>query len=441
MIVTPEQLVQKFFPEPIETTRELYDRLDLQEAQYSYLNWLKDAEEHCLANFVNEVDYKLLPDSEKNYWISPRVFWTLIQTSPSPVCDQIRAGLRELSAKIATDRTYARKLQDQLDQENGIETVIPRVSKKLKSQYNQTGHDAFEFSVEADSRLYLNIISGYNFQPGQKIEQALIFFKLETEQGVPYHLVDISLSLANGPVLSYRTIWCCSEERQRYGAILKNRVIRVNLFEDNNRLVDSYEYIPGKSDIKSLETELEKAIGILIDQNADQVDIARLGEKILNRYNLNEQAYAQAITTVIPSLPKSDPQAGPEAAETAFLEAINQYWKYYVLQPDPTNCLTDDLAQMTKDRIPRVRLAMLVVNILDSDTLCDRYFQRSYSRRQKKLLLKDISPRLIYALAEAADFDPAAADGQRVSDMCNFITDHLELLQELYIEAGQWPSN
>jgi hypothetical protein len=210
MIVTPEHLVRQFFPDPIETTRELYNQIELDENLYSYSNWLKDAEEHCLSKFVNEIDYKLLPDSEKNYWINQAVFWTLIQSSPSKKCDQVRYALLEISKKVATDREFARQMRDQLDQEYGIKKVIPKVSKKLTSTYNKTGQDAFEFSVKDDSRLYLDIITGYNFQPGQKIKNVFILFKLEEESGVPYHIVDITVSLTNDHVFTYRTIWCCS---------------------------------------------------------------------------------------------------------------------------------------------------------------------------------------------------------------------------------------
>lgn len=441
MIVTPEQLVKQYFPEPIETTRELYDRLELSESGYSYLAWLKDAEEHCFSKFVNEVDYKLLPDREKNYWISQGVFWTLIQSSPSPICDQIRAGLMEISKKIATDRAFARQLQDQLDQENGIKTVIPRVSKKLKSQYNQTGQDAFEFSVQDDTRLYMDIISGYNFQPGQKIQDVFFFFKFEVENGVPFHIVDITLSLTNKHTLSYRTVWSCSKERLRYGAILKNRVIRINLFEDNSKLVDSYEYIWGQSDIKNLEVELEEVIGLLLELDLEEADSDLLGEKILQRYNLNDQAYALAINTVIPSLPQYGEKKNSEKVDAAFIDAVHRYWEYYVLQPDPVQDSAADLDQMVKDRIPRVTLGLMVANMIHDDELCDRYFKCSYSSKQKRALLSDGNLRLIYALAEAKDFDPAVAPGQRIVDMCAFITDHFDLMKKILLETGQWPSN
>jgi hypothetical protein len=272
MIVTPEHLIKQYFPEPIETTRGLYDRLDLDEFGYFYLNWLKDLEEHCLSKYVDDVDYKLLPDSEKNYWISQKAFRTIIQSSPSKICDQIRACFADISKKGATDPAFARQLQDQLDQESGIEIVIPKVSKTLKSKYNKTGQDAFEFSVQANNKLYMDIISGYNFQLGQKIKDVNFVFKLEVENGVPCHIVDMTLSLTNDHILSYRTIWCCEEERQRYGAILINRIIRINLFEDNKKLVDSYDYIWGPSELKTLELELEKVIYMLQELKLDEID-------------------------------------------------------------------------------------------------------------------------------------------------------------------------
>ncbi|PKM77918.1 MAG: hypothetical protein CVU90_04165 [Firmicutes bacterium HGW-Firmicutes-15] len=289
MIVTPAHLIKRYFPEPIETTRDLYYRLDLDELGYSYLDWLKDLEKHCLSKYVDDSDYKLLPDNEKNYWISQKAFRTIIETSPSKIGDQLRACVTYISNKVATDPAFAKELQDQLDQESGIEIVIPKVSKKLKSKYNKTGQDAFEFSVQADNRLYLDIISGYNFQPGQKIKDVIFVFKLEVENGVPFHIVDMTLSLTNDHSFTYRTIWCCSEERQRYGAILMKGIIRINLFEDNKKLVDSYDYILAPSELKTLEIEIEKAISMLLDLNLDEIDLDQLGEKILNRYNLNLQ--------------------------------------------------------------------------------------------------------------------------------------------------------
>jgi hypothetical protein len=440
MIITPEQLIKKFFPEPIETTRDLYDRLELNESVYPYLNWLKDAEEHCLSRFVEDVDYRLLPGSEKNYWISQAVFGTLIQTSPSKICDQIRAGLIEITNKIATDPTYARKMLDQFDEEYGIKQVRPRVSKTLRSKYNKSGQDAFEFSVKEDTRLHLDIISGYNFQPGQKIKSVFFYFKLEVENGVPFHIVDITLSLTNDHTFSYRTIWCCSKERLKYGAALSNRVIRVNLFEDNDKLVDSYDYILSKSEIKNLELELENVIGMLMDINLSEIDVDRLGEKILNRYNLNDQAYAQAISSAILNLQEKGVKDNSATLDAAFRSAVNKYWEYYILQPDPTKELVDDLEQMIKDRLPRVTLALIAASILNHSELCNSYFKRTYSEKQRAALLSDGNIRLIYALSSASDFDPNAGPDKRIADMCAFITDHLDLLKNLLVEIDQWPN-
>lgn len=142
MIVTPAHLIKKYFPEPIETTRDLYGRLELDELGYSYLDWLKDLEKYCLSKYVDDSDYKLLPDGEKNYWISQKAFRTIIETSPSKIGDEIRACVTDISNKVATDPAFARQLQNQIDQESGIEIVKPRVSKKLKSEYNATGQDA-----------------------------------------------------------------------------------------------------------------------------------------------------------------------------------------------------------------------------------------------------------------------------------------------------------
>ena len=441
MIVTPDHLIKKYFPEPIETTRDLYDRLELDELGYSYLDWLKDLEKYCLSKYVDDSDYKLLPDGEKNYWISQKAFRTIIETSPSKIGDEFRACAIDISNKVATDPAFARQLQNQIDQESGIEIVKPRVSKKLKSEYNATGQDAFEFSVQADTRLYIDIISRYNFQPGQKIKDVFIFFKLEVENGVPYHIVDMTLSLTNDHTLSYRTIWCCDEERQRYGAILKNRVIRVNLFEDNKKLVDSYEYILGQSDIKALELELEKVIGMLLELNLDEIDLNQLGEKILHRHNLNEQAYVLAIKAVIPTMPKDPVKESANVIDAAFLDAVNQYWEYCVSQPNSTEDFVDDLDQMIKDRIPGVTLALIVANMLNHDDLCDHYFKRSYSNKQKQALLKDANPRLIYALSTAPEFDPTAAPDKRTVDMSAFITTQLDLMKKILMEMGQWPSD
>ncbi|HEX3012000.1 MAG TPA: hypothetical protein VHQ70_08195 [Syntrophomonadaceae bacterium] len=440
MIVTPEHLMKQYFPEPVETTRDLYNRLDLNESEYSYLNWLQDAEKHCFSNFVNDIDYKLLPDSEKNYWISQGLFWTIIQTSPSKICDEIRSSLINISNKVATDRAFARQLLDQIDEEHGIKKIIPKVSKSLKSRYNETGQDALEFSVQSDTRLYLDIISGYNFQPGQKIKHVLLFFKLETENDIPFHIIDITLTLTNDDTLTYRTIWSCSRERLRYGAILGNRVIRVNLFQENNKLIDSYDYILGLSDLKVLERELEKVMGMLLKLNLEGTDLDQLGEKILYRYNLNEQAYALAIKEAISARPKTEAKESAESVDAAFMDAIDKYWDCYLLQPDPSKEFKDNQDEMVQDRIPRVTLALIAAKMLYYDNLCDKYFKRRYSNRQKRALLNDGNIRLIFALS-TANFDPAADHDKRTADICSFIAEHFGLMQKVLTEAGQWPSN
>jgi hypothetical protein len=440
MILTPENIMKKYFPEPLETTRALYERLELNESGYSYANWLKDAEEHCLSRFSNDTDYKLLPDLEKNYWISPKVFWTLVQSSPSKICDMIRADLMELSRKVATDPAFVRQLADQLDQEHGIETVTPKVSKKLRAQYNQSGKDALEFSVKADTRLHLDIISGFNFQPGQKIEHVSCFLKLEAEDGVPYHIVDITLLLTNNHTLFYRELWSPGSQRERYGAILRNGVIRINLFQENNKLFDSYDYMFSPAELKTLELELEKVIVMLMDLDPNKVDFDQLGEQVLSRYNRNEQAYALAINTVIPDMRKYGDQENAAEAEAAFIDAVNQYWEHYVSQADRTCGCSGDLEQMVKDRIPRVTLALLAGNLLYHDDLCNSYFKRSYSNKQKQALLRDGNLQFIYALSKADHFDPTASSDQRVEAMCAFIGEHLDLMQKVLAEMGQWPS-
>ncbi len=437
MIVTPEQLIKQYFPEPIATTRELYKHLNLEQYGYSYLDWLKGAEEHCLSQFVNELDYKLLPEADKNYWISEKVFFTLIQASPSKICDEIRAGLLEITNKIATDRDFARRYRDQLDQEYGIAKVTPKVSKKLKAKFNELGRDAFEFSVQADTRLYLDIITNYNFKPGQKLKNVFIFFKLEIDEGVPYHIIDITLSLTNDDILKYRTIWCCSQERLRYGAILGNKVIRINLFEENRKLVDSYEYSLGPSDIKTLVSEMEKVIGMITDLDLSNIDLDRLGQKILHRYTLNEELYTRAVKAIIFTITAYTDST--ESMETAFLNAVDKYWEYYVLQPDPTKNYADDVEQMINERIPRVTLGLIAGNMLGNEELCDKYFKRRYSKKQRQALLNDGNVGLIYALS-AADFDPDAVSDQRTTDICVCITNYLDLMKNVFIELGQWPA-
>ena len=268
MIVTPAHLIKKYFPEPIETTKELYIRLELDEAGYSYLNWLEDLDKHCLSKYVDAADYKLLPDKEKNYWISQKAFGTIIQSSPSKICDEIRACIIDVSKKVAKDPEFAKQLQDQLDQEASVELVKPKISRTLKSQYNKTGQDALEFSVKANNRLYMDIISGYNFQPGQKIKDVTMVFTLVAENDVPKHIIDITVSLTNDHTLAYQTIWKCTEEKQRYGAILVSKVISINLFEDNKKLVDSYDYILDRSELENLELDL---INIIQELNLKNV--------------------------------------------------------------------------------------------------------------------------------------------------------------------------
>lgn len=438
MIVTPEQLIKQFFPEPIETTRELYDRLEL-ESVYPYLDWLSGAEQHCLSKFIDEVDYRLLPDGEKNYWIGERVFWTLIQSSPSRICDQIRQGLQEIAGKVATDREYARQYREMLDKEYGIEKITPRVSKKLKAEYNQTGRDAFEFSHLADDRLHLNILSGYDFKPGQKINYVIFKFIFEVEDGVPFHVIEFVVSLTNEEVLSYRTVWNCSDKRLNYGVILRNGGLRVNLFGDNRKLVDSYEYVLGPAEQKKLVGELEKVINMGANPKLDEAEVKKMEEKILSRYNLDGQAYALAIKDVIPAIPEYMAKGSAEKIESAFKEAVDRYWQCYVLQPDPTRVIAGGIEQMVKDRMPRVRLAAVAATMINYGELCERYYKRSFSNTQAMLLSKDAIPRFLSALAEKGQFDPDADSDKRLADMCVFISEQLDAMQEILTAMGQWP--
>ena len=268
MIVTPAHLIKKYFPQPIETTKELYIRLELDEAGYSYLGWLKDLEEHCLTKYVDAAEYKLLPDKEKNYWISQKAFGTIIQSSPSKICDEIRACIMDISKKVAKDPEFAKQLQNQFDQEAGVEQATPKVSRTLKSKYNKAGQDAFEFSVKANNRLYMDIISGYNFQPGQKIKDVAFRFDLVAEHGVPNHIINITITLNNDQTIPYQTTWKCVEEKQRYAAILVSKIISINLFEDNKKLVDSYDYILDRSELEALELDL---INIIQELNLNNV--------------------------------------------------------------------------------------------------------------------------------------------------------------------------
>jgi hypothetical protein len=263
MILTPDGLIKKYFPVRPETTRDLYNLLDLEPTGYTYLNWIKDLEEYCLSKYLNDFDYNLLPDNEKNYWISPKAFKTIVQSSPSKKCDEIRVGLIEISKKVGSDPAFAKELQNQMDKESGIEIVTPKVSKALKTKYNTSGQDAFEFSVKANNRLYMDIISGYNFQPGQKIKNVTFELRLDVDNGVPQHMVDITLSLTDDHKFSFQAVWCCNDEKQFYAAILLNKIIRINLYGDNKKLVDSYDYILTMPQLKKLESELGKVINIL----------------------------------------------------------------------------------------------------------------------------------------------------------------------------------
>ncbi|MEN6389108.1 MAG: hypothetical protein ABFD04_01745 [Syntrophomonas sp.] len=438
MIVTPEQFIKQYFPETIETTRELYDRLEL-ESVYPYLDWLGGAERHCLSQFAEEVDYRLLPDAEKNYWIGEKVFWTLIQSSPSKICDQIRKGLQEIAGKVATDREYARQYREMLDQEYGIEKIEPKVSKKLKAEYNETGRDAFEFSHLADDRLHLNILSGHDFKPGQKINYVVFKFILEVENGVPFHIIEFVVALTNEEFISYRTIWNCSDKRLNYGVILRNGGLRVNLFGDNRKLVDSYEYALAPTERKNLVGELEEVIKMVADLKMDETEVEKIGAKILGRYNLDGQAYALAIKDVLPTIPDYQAKGSAEKTEAAFKEAVDKYWQCYVLQPDPTRDYVNDLEQMVKDRTPRVLLAAVAATMINYGELCERYFGRSFNSRQVMLLSKDAIPRFLSALTEKGQFNPDTDSDQRLADMGAFFSEQIDSMQEILTAMNQWP--
>lgn len=439
MIVTPEHLIKKYFPEPVETTRELYKRLEFDEAVYPYINWVNDAEKYCLSRYVDSSEYRLLPDEEKNIWLSPKAFRVLIETSPSRIGDEIRACVSEIAHKVATDRNFARLLQDQLDREAGLEEAVPKVSKSLKAKYNTTGKDAFEFTVNANNRIYLDILSGYDFRPGQKIREAVFNFKLHLEDGVPFHIVDMMLTLNNNDILSYRTIWSLASEQKRYAAIFVNRFIRINLFGDNRKLVDSYDYMMNPDELKVMENEIEKALGAMLESNLEGIDIGELGEKVLNRHNLNDQAYALAIKEAIPVVAEFRVREMAELVDEAFVKAIDQYWENYVLQPDPTGVLKEDLDQMAKERVPRVVLGLTVAEMFYYNDLCDKYFKRRFNQKQRQVLISDSPIRLIYSLAGTNEFDPAADSQKRIADMCAFIIDYLEMVEQMYIQMGQWP--
>ena len=436
MIITPEHLIKKYFPQPVESTRELYDRLQLDELGYSYAAWLKDAEDYCLSKYFTEEDYQLITGDEKNYSISPRVFRTLLEASPSKIGDEIRSCVSEIAKRMATDRTFARQLQDQIDQESGVSPVVPKISKSLKAKYNESGQDAFEYSIQADGRLHLDIISGFNFKPGQKILDLFFSFRLEVENKVPFHLVEVMLNLSDGDVLSYRSVWSCQDEAQKYGAILINRLIRVNLFEDNRKLIDSFDYMFAPSDISALEAELQQVLETLPDPNDEPLDKEELGQRILKRHNLNGQAYALAIKQTIPKLMEYE-KPGSDI-ETAFIHAVDQYWAYYIMQADPSKDTAEEMDQMVQTRIPRVELAMFSANILLNSQLCSKYFNRNFSSKQRQALFKDAAPRLIYTLAEA-EFDPAVPADERIYHLSAFIAGQFDLMKEILEETRQWP--
>jgi hypothetical protein len=441
LIVTPEHIIKKYFPEPVETTRELYNRLEFDEAVYPYSNWLKDAEQYCFSQYLDESQYTLIPDSEeKNYRISQKAFLVLLESSPSKIGDEIRASFADISERVSKDPSFLKKLQDQLDQEAGIEKVIPKVSKSLKTKYNQSGQDAFEFMIKADNRLHFDIISGYNFQPGDKINDAAFWFKLVKEQGIPYHIVDISFTLSNEKTFSNRTIWSCMENRDYYPAIHLSRIIRINLFGDNKKLVDSYDYRFNAGQLNGLGSDLQEAMDMLLEfKPVEGLDIAQLGDTILQSYNLNDQAYAQAISEVVPVIMDYKSQASVEMLENSFHEAVDNYWEYYVLQDDPTKAIEDDLEQMITDRKPRITLALSVFNLLDQSHLMDKYFHKKYSDKQRDVISIEGSLRLIFALAEAEGLDPNADHEKRITDISAIVADHFDFIQQILAEMGQWP--
>lgn len=436
MIITPEHIIKKHFPEPVETTQELYDRLELDGYGYSYAAWVKDAEEYCLRKYFTEDDYQALDGDEPNFRISSRVFRTLLEASPSKIGDEIRACVAELSKLAASDRGFARQLQDQLDQEAGIGKVVAKVPKALKAKYNDSGQDAFAYSVQSDGRLYLDIISGFNFKPGQRIKDLLFNFRLELENNVPFHIIEVMLTLTDDDILSYRSVWSCRDEAQKYGAILINPLIRVNLFEDTRKLIDSYDYIFTPSDLTALEAELHRVINLLSEPGQEAPNIEQLGQRVLQRHNRNGQAYALAIKQTLPAIMEFE-KPGADV-EIAFINAVNRYGDYYIVQTDPSLDDTDAIEQMVQSRIPRVELAMLSANILLNAQLCSKYFNRNYSNKQRQALFKDAAPRLIYTLAEAR-FEAGLPSEQRLDTICRFIAEQFDMMKEILTEAGQWP--
>jgi hypothetical protein len=441
LIITPEHIIKKYFPEPIETTRELYERLGFEESVYPYSKWIDDAEKYCLSQYLDESQYTLIPDSEeKNFRITQKAFRVLLESSPSKIGDEIRASFAEISERAAKDPGFLKKLQDQLDQEMGLEKVEPKVSKKLKAKYNQSGQDAFEFSIREDNRVHFDIISGYNFQPGDQIKDAGFWFKLVIEQDIPYHIVDISITLNNEKNFTYRTIWSCMEEREKYPLIHLSRIIRINLFGDNRKLVDSHDYHFSTSQLNGLGADLQKALDLLLEfKPVEGLDLAQLGEKILHSYKLNDQAYAEATSQLVPVMMDYKTRATAEMLEKAFHEAVDKYWEYYVLQDDPTQTINDDLKQMIEDRKPRVTLALSVFNMLDQPELIEKYFHKKYSEKQMDVISIEGSLRLIFSLVEAEGLDPEADHQKRMDDISAIIAEHFDFIEQILEDMGQWP--
>lgn len=363
-----------------------------------------------------------------------------MESSPSKIGDEIRASFAEISERAAKDPGFLKKLQDQLDQEMGLEKVEPKVSKKLKAKYNQSGQDAFEFSIREDNRVHFDIISGYNFQPGDQIKDAGFWFKLVIEQDIPYHIVDISITLNNEKNFTYRTIWSCMEEREKYPLIHLSRIIRINLFGDNRKLVDSHDYHFSTSQLNGLGADLQKALDLLLEfKPVEGLDLAQLGEKILHSYKLNDQAYAEATSQLVPVMMDYKTRATAEMLEKAFHEAVDKYWEYYVLQDDPTQTINDDLKQMIEDRKPRVTLALSVFNMLDQPELIEKYFHKKYSEKQMDVISIEGSLRLIFSLVEAEGLDPEADHQKRMDDISAIITEHFDVIEQILEDMGQWP--
>jgi uncharacterized protein (UPF0248 family) len=365
--------------------------------------------------------------------------------NPEKASDYIKVGgykglekARSMNPKDLIEEV--KKLQDQLDQEMGLEKVEPKVSKKLKAKYNQSGQDAFEFSIREDNRVHFDIISGYNFQPGDQIKDAGFWFKLVIEQDIPYHIVDISITLNNEKTFTYRTIWSCMEEREKYPLIHLSRIIRINLFGDNRKLVDSHDYHFSTSQLNGLGADLQKALDLLLEfKPVEGLDLAQLGEKILHSYKLNDQAYAEATSQLVPVMMDYKTRATAEMLEKAFHEAVDKYWEYYVLQDDPTQTINDDLKQMIEDRKPRVTLALSVFNMLDQPELIEKYFHKKYSEKQMDVISIEGSLRLIFSLVEAEGLDPEADHQKRMDDISAIIAEHFDFIEQILEDMGQWP--